>query len=75
MQVLGTRVLVKEIVKKEDTLLVTQESFKQGKVVSVGDDIKSVKVNDVVFYINGQTIFDEGKEYTLLYVNDLIAKK
>ena len=78
LQPLGKRILIKPIVteKKPSVLILKEESPLSFNVLSIGDDVKKVKVGDIILIASFSTseIKYEGETYLLVQEDNIIAK-
>lgn len=78
LQPLGKRILIKPVAteKKPSVLILKEENPISFNVLSVGDDVKKVKVGDVILIASFSTseIKYEGETYLLVQEDNIIAK-
>ena len=82
IKVLGSRVLVEEVVediKSESGIILgntnTSANQKIGKVISVGDSVQGIKINDKVMF-DGHRVAPlnlDGKTYIIMEENNVIG--
>ena len=81
IKVLGTRVLVEEVVediKSSGGIIlgdIKNSAQKMGKVISVGDSVEEIKINDKVMF-DGHRVAPielEGKTYLILDIESVIG--
>ena len=82
IKVLGTRVLIEELVediKSEGGIILgdtkTSAHQKIGRVISVGDSVEEIKVNDKVMFDSYKSfsIDLDGKSYLIMEENNIIG--
>ena len=82
---LGKRIIVKKPVPPAENVTdsgiylspTTGDADNESKIVSIGDQVTSVKVGDTVIYpqYGYLEIEDDGSEYLIIMEEDLIAKR
>lgn len=78
LQPLGKRILIQPITpeKKESIILVKDESPVTFKILSIGDDVKKVNVNDIIFIAAHSTaeIKYNNEKFLIIFEDNIIAK-
>lgn len=78
LQPLGKRILIEPIIpeKKHSTLILKDESPQTFKVLAIGDDVKKVNINDVIFIAAHSTadIKYNDIKYQIVFEDNIIAK-
>ena len=78
LQPLGKRILIQQIIpeKKQSVLILKDDSPQTYRVINVGDDVKKVAQNDVIFiaaYSTAEIKYNEEK-FLIVVEDNIIAK-
>ena len=73
---IGTRIIVKPIEQKHGTLIVANQKPLQFSIIAIGDEVKKVKVGDIIYLEKhyGAEIQHENEKYLVVEEASILAK-